>query len=107
MGDDNNEAAGESNIARLLAGKGEVDQALKLNQEKLAIVENLGDPDSIAHTLWSIAKIDLRQQNFKQAFEHLAASSGINLTLRRLEGIYYVGLDFGHLLCASGHLGRA
>jgi tetratricopeptide (TPR) repeat protein len=89
-------------IARLLAAKGDVDQALKLHQEKLAIVEVLGDPDSIAHTLWSVAQIELRQQHFEQAFEHLAASYDINLKLGRLDAICSVGQDFGQLLCVAG-----
>jgi tetratricopeptide (TPR) repeat protein len=89
-------------IARLLAAKGDVDQALKLHQEKLAIVEALGDPDSIAHTLWSVAQIELRQQHFEQAFEHLAASYDINLKLGRLDAICSVGQDFGQLLCVAG-----
>ena len=64
----------------------------------------MGDQDSIAHTLWAIAKIELSQQHFEQTFGHLAASYGINLKLERLEGICHVGLDFGQLLCASGYL---
>jgi tetratricopeptide (TPR) repeat protein len=91
-----------SQIAGLLAAKGEVDQALKLHQEQLVIYEALDDQDSIAQTLWSIAQIELRQQHFGQAFEHLAASYDITLKLGRLDAICYVGQDFGQVLCARG-----
>jgi tetratricopeptide (TPR) repeat protein len=74
LGDKRSGAVTLGQIARLLAAKGEMDQALKLHQERLAIFEALGDPDSIAHTLWSIAKIELSQQQVEQAFKHLAAS---------------------------------
>jgi hypothetical protein len=79
-----------------------VDQALKLHQEQLAIAEALGDLDGVANTLWSIAQIELHEQHFQQAFERLADSYAINLKLGRLDGICYVGLDFGQLLCAAG-----
>ena len=85
-----------------MAAKGEVDQALTPHQESLAIYEALGDPDSIAHALWSVAKIELSQQQVEQAFEHLAASYDINLKLGRLDAICYVGLYFGQLFCAIG-----
>jgi len=85
-----------------LAAKGEADQALKLHQEKLAIAESLGDPDTIANALWSIAKIELHLQAYEQSFEHLAASYDINRKLGRLDAICFVGLDFGRLLCARG-----
>jgi tetratricopeptide (TPR) repeat protein len=102
LGDKRSRAITLCQIARLLADKGEVDQAPKLHQEKLAICEALGDPDSIAQTLWSIAQIELRQQHFQQAFEHLAASYDINLKLRRLDAICYVGQDFWPIsLCRS------
>ena len=102
MGEERARAITLGDIARLLAAKGDVDQALKLHQEKLAIVEALGDPDSIAHTLWSVAQIELRQQHFEQAFEHLAVSYDINLKLGRLDAICSVGQDFGQLLCVAG-----
>jgi Tn3 transposase DDE domain len=80
--------------------KGRRDQASEPG--KLEACEPLGDPDSIAHTLWSVAQIELRQQHFEQAFEHLAASYDINLKLGRLDAICSVGQDFGQLLCVAG-----
>ena len=101
LGDKRSRAITLGGIARLLAAKGDVDQALKLHQENLAIAEALGDLDGIANTLWSIATIEMRQ-HFKQAFEHLAVSYDINIKVGRLDAICYVGQDFGQLLCARG-----
>jgi tetratricopeptide (TPR) repeat protein len=89
-------------IAQLRAAKGEVDAALALHQEKLGIFEGLGDKDGEANTLWSIAKIELEKQAWQAAFEHFAASYAINLHLGRMDGICFVGLDLGQLLCAAG-----
>jgi ATP/maltotriose-dependent transcriptional regulator MalT len=44
-------------IARLLAARGEVDQALNLQQESLAILEALGDKHEQAITLCNIARL--------------------------------------------------
>ena len=55
LGDKRSRAITLGDIARVLAAKGDVDQALKLHQENLAIAEALGDLDGIANTLWSIA----------------------------------------------------
>ncbi len=90
------------NIARIHADKGEVDMALALNLEMLDIFESLGDKDGKANTLWSIAKIEVKKQEWQAAFEHFAAAYAINLQLSRLDGICYVGLDLGQLLCAVG-----
>lgn len=62
-----------------------------------------GDKDGIANTLWSIACIDFQQQRWQDAFERLEKSYAINLELGRLDGICFVGLDFGRLLCAAGN----
>ena len=102
LGDKRTRAIRLADSARLLAAKGEMDQALKLHQEDLAVYESLGDPLGIADTLWSIARIKLRQQRSQQAFDHLAASYVICLELGNLVATCHMGLDFGRLLCAMG-----
>lgn len=52
-------------IARLRADKGEVDAALGLHLERLAIFERLGDQDGSANTLWSIAQIKIAQEQWQ------------------------------------------
>ena len=73
-----------------------------MHQERLGIFEGLGDKDGEANALWSIAKIEIEKQEWQPAFEHFAASYAINLQLGRLDGICFVGLDLGQLLCAAG-----
>ncbi|MEO7330424.1 MAG: tetratricopeptide repeat protein, partial [Minicystis sp.] len=51
------EAAGVGNRARILKNKGQVDEALKLHKEALAVYEALGDRRSRAMTLGDIARI--------------------------------------------------
>jgi hypothetical protein len=83
LGDKRSRAITLGDIARVLAAKGDVDQALKLHQENLAIAEALGDLDGIAKLSGPSPQIEMRQQHFKQAFEHLAVSYDINLKVGR------------------------
>ena len=89
-------------IARIQVAKGQVEEAMKLHQERLGIFEQLGDLSEKAQTLWSMSQIEIKQQQWKMAFEHLAESYQINQTLGRLDGICWVGLDLGQMLCAAG-----
>ena len=57
LGDKRERAITLGDIARLLSDKGEVDQALKLHQQELAIYEVLGDKRSRAATLGDIARL--------------------------------------------------
>jgi len=102
LGDKRSRAVTLGDTARIRARKGEVDAALQLHTERLGIFEGLEDQAEIAHTLWSIAQIELQQKQFREAFEHLFKSYEINQKLGRLDGICYVGLDLGQLLCAAG-----
>jgi hypothetical protein len=58
--------------------------------------------DGIANTLWSLARIDLQREDYQAAFERLTKSYDILLKLGRLDGICWVGLDLGQLLCRCG-----
>jgi tetratricopeptide (TPR) repeat protein len=89
-------------IARIKVQTGEVDDALLLHQEEMAIYEALEDLDGTANALWSIARIEVQQRKWQEAFDHLSRSYAINLRLGRLDGICTVGVDLGLLLCASG-----
>ncbi|MBL9126095.1 MAG: hypothetical protein JNL97_00540 [Verrucomicrobiales bacterium] len=89
-------------IARIRAAKGEVDEALKLHQERIGIFEGLGDVGEKAHTLWAIAQIEIAREQWQAAFDHLAESYGILQRLGRLDGICVVGWDLGRLLCMAG-----
>jgi len=89
-----------------MATKTEVDQALKLHQEELAIYEAARDPRGIADTLWSIARIKLHQQHSRRALEDQAASYGFCLKLGNVLSICHVGIDFGEFLCALANVSR-
>jgi len=91
-------------IARIYVDKGDVDRAIHLYEESLQVAESLGDIDGMAHTLWSLARIDLQQINRQSALEKLERSYRIYLQLERLDGICYVGRDLGRLLRDSGHV---
>jgi len=43
----------------------------------------------------------LQKDSVQEAYEHLVQSYNINLKLGRLDGICYVGLDLGQLLCQA------
>jgi hypothetical protein len=70
--------------------------------ERLGIFNALGDLDGKANTLWSIAQIEIELSKFHEALVHLSESYTILLKLERLEGICFVGLDFGTMLCRAG-----
>ena len=82
--------------------RGDVEGALELQEERLKINEELGDLDEIANTLWSLASIEKDREAYQQAFEYLATSYRIIRKIGRLDGIAYVGLDLGLLLCQAG-----
>ena len=102
LGDQRSRAVTLGDIARIKVSKGEVDEALKLHQDRLTVFQALGDVGEKAHTLWSIAQIEMQKQDYPNAFPHLQESYAILLKLGRLDGIIYVGLDLGQLLCAGG-----
>ncbi len=89
-------------IARIMVDKGEVDEALKLHQERLGVFDELGDISEKAHTLWGMAQIELKCESYQEAFEHLNESYTLNMKLGRLDGICFVGRDLGRLLCQAG-----
>ncbi|MEM7160710.1 MAG: tetratricopeptide repeat protein, partial [Myxococcota bacterium] len=89
-------------IARILRSKGQVDEALDLHRQRLAINEQLGDMDGRAHALWNLGQLAVQTEDWKQAFHYFRTAYELNLELQRLEGIIFVGIDFGQLLAAAG-----
>jgi tetratricopeptide (TPR) repeat protein len=75
-------------IARIRGGKRDIEQAHALHLEMLNVYEALGDQDGIANALWAVAQIELQQQHYQEAFEHLAKSYGILQQIGRLDGIW-------------------
>ena len=103
LGDQRSRAVTLGDIARIKVSRGEVDEALKLHLERLKIAEEMEDKDNIANTYWDLAQIELQQKLFQEAFEHLNKSYKLNIEIGRLDGICFVGVTYGQLLCQSGN----
>jgi tetratricopeptide (TPR) repeat protein len=89
-------------IARLKADKGEVEEALRLQTERLETNRRLGDLDSQAATLWDIAQIELGRGDITKAAPLIAEAYAIVDQTGRLEGICAIGEVFGQILIAAG-----
>ena len=90
-------------IARIMVSRGEVDEALKLHQQRLPIYKALDDQAGIANTLWGMARLEMNAENFQQTYENLAQAYAILVKIGRLDGICVVGGDLGRILCMDGH----
>jgi len=101
LGDTRSKAVTMGDIARIKVDKGEVDEALKLHQDELDVYDQLGDIASRAVTLWDMSKIFLHKDEIQKAYEYLDESYQICQKHGRLDGICYVGLDLGMLLCQA------
>ncbi|MBK8254962.1 MAG: tetratricopeptide repeat protein [Polyangiaceae bacterium] len=88
-------------IARIRVSKGEVEEALRLHHERLAVFEELGDADGIANTLWSIGQIDFAQKRYGAALQRLELAYTVLSKLGRLDGICVVGMNLAPLLVAA------
>ena len=74
-------------IARLLSAKGELDRALKLHQEQLAIVEALGEKRERAITLGDIARLLSAKGEVDQALKLHQEKLAIVEALGDLDGV--------------------
>jgi len=90
-------------IADILQARGELDEALRiLREEELPVYERLGDVRERAVALTKIARIDLQRENYQAAYEGFAEAYQIVDKLGDLEGIIYVSINLGQLLCMAG-----
>ena len=101
LGDRRERAVTLRDIAHIMVSKGEVDEALKLHQERLRINDKLGSLDGRANSFWAMAQIELKQESYQEAFDHLSESYNLNIKLGRLDGICFVGKTLGMLLCQA------
>ena len=88
-------------IARLRAQQGEVEEALRLHQERLAVNTHLGDLYEQAATMWDIAQIELGRGNVREAVPLIVEAYQLCDRLNRLEGICVIGMTLGQLLIAN------
>lgn len=94
-------------IADAEAGGGRFEAALKLQDERLALFDSLGDLAGRADTLWARARVELQRGKINEATGLLLESYHLNQELDRLEGLARVGLDYGQVLWAAGMMGEA
>jgi tetratricopeptide (TPR) repeat protein len=74
-------------IARILTDKGQVDEALELHRERLAVYEQLGDTRSRAVTLGDIARILRSKGQVDEALELQEERLQVNRGLEDLDGV--------------------
>ncbi|GHJ09695.1 hypothetical protein TPA0907_40620 [Micromonospora humidisoli] len=107
LGDTRETATTHGRIAEIHYQRGNYDEARKLHRKRLQVHEQHGDLDSIASARWGLAQIDLTQQNYKSAVEHLDESLLILRRLQRADGIAIVGFTFGQLMASAGQIDQA
>jgi hypothetical protein len=90
-----------------LEARGELDEALALQEESLAANRQLGDIDGIAASLWSIAQIELKRKKFELAFPRLEEAWPLIVKLGHPNGIAAIGGVFGQLLVEADLLDEA
>ncbi|WP_218030010.1 hypothetical protein, partial [Pseudonocardia hydrocarbonoxydans] len=81
--------------------RGELDEAVALQEKRLEVNRNLGDVNGIAAASWDLAQIDLQRENYQSAFERLVESFQLLVQLQRVDGIAIVGNTLGQLLIAA------
>jgi len=79
-----------------------VDAAVQLQNERLAVNHELGDQDGIAAATYDLAQIEIQQEKWPEAFEHLAEAYDIFNKIGRLDFICTVDSSLGLLLCRAG-----
>jgi hypothetical protein len=88
-------------IADILVRRGELDEALTLQDERLQIRRRLGDADGIAAALWDLAQLDLAQEKTDAAIPRIIEAYDVLCRLGGADGIAVVGLTYGHILAAG------
>ena len=88
--------------ARILTDKGEVDEALKLHREQIAVYQALGDRRERAVTLNDIALIHIGRKDLPSALPLLRESYDILLRQGDPYGIAFVGETLAYVLIKTG-----
>jgi hypothetical protein len=107
------EALAMGQIADILQGRGETDEALRIHiQERLPVAQRLGDMDSVAHIRFSCAMIRIRRGGLGQGeaqtiFDQLAESFTLTKKPQRADFIAAVGGVLGQVLAAAGEAEEA
>jgi hypothetical protein len=71
-----------------------------MQEERLATNRRLGTAEGIAASLWDIARIELKREQFDHAIPRLVEAWAIVQRTGRAEGIAIIGERFGQVLAA-------
>jgi tetratricopeptide (TPR) repeat protein len=94
-------ATGE--IAAILSGQGQLDEALRLHrEERLPVYERLGDVRERSATQWAIAAIHLQRGELDEAAPLMAEAYAAADRLKALDGIAAIGVVLGQLIFMDG-----
>ncbi|RIL09509.1 hypothetical protein DCC79_10860, partial [bacterium] len=97
LGDKRSRAVTLGDIARLRAQAGDVQGAMDLHQERLAVYEQLGDKRSRAVTLGDIARLRARAGDVQGAMDLQEERLAVNRELNDVDGIGAAQYDLAHL----------
>ena len=94
-------------IADILQARGQLDEALAMHSDRLAVAEAMGDIDSIAHVKFSRAAIRLERGGWEKGeaqtiLTELAESFSIAQRMKRADFIAGIGAQFGQVLVMAG-----
>ncbi len=102
LGDVRAKAVTMGKIANIHVARGELDKARALQEQRLAITEQLGDADGIANSAWDLAQLDMVQEDVASAAPRLTRAFELAAQMGRAEGIAVVGAYHGQSLVAAG-----
>jgi tetratricopeptide (TPR) repeat protein len=94
-------------IANILAKKDDLKGARALHEERLEILRELEDPESIAAALWDLSVLDIAEKDFETAGRRIPEAYAIMLHVGRAEGIAEIGKMFGPILAAGNQREKA
>ncbi|MBF0293944.1 MAG: hypothetical protein HQL96_02055 [Magnetococcales bacterium] len=99
-------------IADILQARGDLDGALHLQQERLPVAEQMGDIESMAHILFSMALIKLQKgidslETQQGVMAELSKAWELAYRLGRADFIGFIGMTYGNLLAQTGQHAEA
>jgi tetratricopeptide (TPR) repeat protein len=107
LGDVRERAVTMGKIADILFRRGELDEARALHSEALETDRKLSDIEGIAASLWSLALLDLAEENVAGAVPRMAEAFALLRTLGRADALAIVGETLGQLMAAAGERDQA
>ncbi|TCJ12276.1 hypothetical protein EZJ19_13135 [Parasulfuritortus cantonensis] len=113
LGDVREKAVTQGKIADILQARGQLDEALALQQERLPVAEHMGDIVSLAHILWSRARLRLQRGDHGHGGalvdirDDLSRAYAILLKAGRPDGIGAVGELLAQVMIVAGAADQA